>query len=166
MPPLGAIALLVCLSYDAYANAGQSLMFGLRQLGYLIVTTMVSVFTLMFAGNDAWALLCLSFIILALALFHARLIAWPTGIALWYSVAVLYSPSTPKQIFTMPYGLSLDWGVGAGFVDDSAPGRQTADPLKLLKANIAAQLAPWNIFSTSVWPIAACLGLGRKRIEA
>lgn len=67
VPPLGAIALLICLSYDAYANAGQSLAFGLRQLGYIIVTTLVSVFTLMFAGNDAWLLLPLSFIILAVA---------------------------------------------------------------------------------------------------
>ena len=35
VPPLGAIALLICLSYDAYANSGQALAFGLRQLGIL-----------------------------------------------------------------------------------------------------------------------------------
>src|SRR5664279_5327437 len=52
VPPLGAIALLICLSYDAYANSGQALAFGLRQFGYIIVTTLVSVFALMFAGNE------------------------------------------------------------------------------------------------------------------
>jgi multidrug resistance protein MdtO len=57
VPPLGAIALLICLSYDAYANSGQALAFGLRQLGYIIITTGVSVFALMFAGNEAWLLL-------------------------------------------------------------------------------------------------------------
>jgi multidrug resistance protein MdtO len=55
------------LSYDAYANAGQALAFGLRQLGYIIVTTGVSVLALMFAGNEAWLLLPLSFIVIALS---------------------------------------------------------------------------------------------------
>jgi hypothetical protein len=142
VPPLGAIALLVCLSYDAYANAGQSLMFGLRQLGYLIVTTMVSVFTLMFAGNDAWALLCLSFIILALALFHARQIAWPTGIALWYSVAVLYSPSNPEAgIYNALWTVPLIGVLALGSWTIVHLTIKPQDPLKLLKASIAAQLA-------------------------
>ena len=141
VPPFGAIALLICLSYDAYANAGQSLVFGLRQLGYLIVTTMVSVLTLMFAGNDAWLLLSLSFIILALALFHARLIAWPTGIALWYSVAVMYTPSNPdagiyNALWTVPIIGVLAFGSWTVVHLTIKP----QDPLKQLKANIAAQL--------------------------
>ena len=142
LPPLGAIALLVCLSYDAYANAGQSLMFGLRQLGYLIVTTMVSVFTLIFAGNDAWALLCLSFIILALALFHARLIAWPTGIALWYSVAVLYSPSNPESgIYNALWTVPLIGVLALGSWTIVHLTIKPQDPLKLLQASISAHLA-------------------------
>ncbi len=142
VPPLGAIALLVCLSYDAYANAGQSLMFGLRQLGYLIVTTLVSVFTLMFAGNDAWVLLSLSFIILALALFHARLIAWPTGIALWYSVAVLYSPSNPEAgVYNALWTVPLIGVLALGSWTIVHLTIKPQDPLKLLQASIAAQLA-------------------------
>ncbi|MGD0961270.1 MAG: FUSC family protein [Methylomonas sp.] len=142
VPPLGAIALLVCLSYDAYANAGQSLMFGLRQLGYLIVTTMVSVFTLMFAGNDAWMLLSLSFIILALALFHARLIAWPTGIALWYSVAVLYTPSNPEAgVYNALWTVPLIGVLALGSWTIVHLTIKPQDPLKLLLASIAAQLA-------------------------
>ena len=150
VPPLGAIALLICLSYDAYANAGQSLTFGLRQLGYLIVTTLVSVFTLMFAGNDAWALLLpLSFIILAFALFHARLIAWPTGIALWYSVAVLYSPSKPEaSIYNALWNIPIIGVLAIGSWTVVHWAIKPQDPLKLLKESIAAQLAAVeNIFS-------------------
>ncbi|MDD5276591.1 MAG: FUSC family protein [Methylovulum sp.] len=142
VPPLSAIALLICLSYDAYANTGQSLAFGMRQLGYIIVTTLVSVFTLMFAGNDAWLLLPLSFIIIALALFHARLIAWPTGIALWYSVAVLYNPSTPDQaIYNALWNIPIIgvFAIGSWTVVHLTIKPQ--DPLILLKANITAQLA-------------------------
>jgi len=142
VPPLGAIALLICLSYDAYANAGQSLAFGIRQLGYIIVTTAVSVFTLMFAGNDAWLLLPLSFIILALALFHARLIAWPTGIALWYSVAVLYSPSTPEQaIYNALWNIPIIGILAIGSWTVVHLTIKPQDPLKQLQASIAAQLA-------------------------
>ncbi len=142
VPPLGAIALLVCLSYDAYANTGQSLLFGLRQLGYLMVTTLVSVFTLMFAGNDAWLLLSLSFIILALALFHARLIAWPTGVALWYSVAVLYSPSNPEAaIYNALWTMPLIGGLALGTWTVVHWAIKPQDPLQLLQASIAAQLA-------------------------
>ena len=142
VPPFGAIALLVCLSYDAYANAGQSLLFGLRQLGYLIVTTLISVFTLMFAGNDAWLLLSLSFILLALALFHARLIAWPTSIALWYSVAVLYSPSNPEAgIYNALWTVPLIGVLALGTWTVVHLVIKPQDPLKLLQASIAAQLA-------------------------
>lgn len=142
VPPLGAIALLICLSYDAYANAGQSLAFGMRQLGYLIVTTMVSVFTLMFAGNDAWLLLPLSFIIMAIALFHARLTAWPTGIALWYSVAVLYTPSTPDQgIYNALWNIPIIGVLAIGSWTVVHLTIQPQDPLKQLKASIAEQLA-------------------------
>jgi uncharacterized membrane protein YccC len=142
VPPFGAIALLVCLSYDAYANTGQSLLFGIRQLGYLIVTTLISIFTLMFAGNDAWLLLCLSFIILAVALFHSRLIAWPTGIALWYAVAVMYSPTNPEAaiynaLWTIPIIGLLALGTWTLVHLTIKP----QDPLKLLKTNIAAKLA-------------------------
>ena len=142
VPPLGAIALLVCLSYDAYANAGQSLLFGLRQLGYLIVTTLISILTLMFAGNDAWLLLSLSFIILALALFHARLIAWPTGIALWYSVAVLYSPSNPEAgIYNALWTVPLIGVLALGSWTIVHLVIKPQDPLKLLQTSIGAQLA-------------------------
>jgi multidrug resistance protein MdtO len=142
VPPLGAIALLICLSYDAYANAGQSLAFGLHQLGYLIVTTLVSVFALMLAGNDPWLLLSLSFIILALALFHARLIAWPTGIALWYSVAVLYSPSTPDEnIYHALWNIPIIGVLAIGSWTVVHLTIKPQDPLKLLKVSIAEQLA-------------------------
>jgi len=142
VPPLGAISILICLSYDAYANAGQSLAFGMRQLGYLIVTTLVSVLTLMLAGNDPWLLLSLSFIILALALFHARLIAWPTGIALWYSVAVLYSPSTPDEnIYHALWNIPIIGVLGLGTWTVVHLAIKPQDPLKLLKADIATQLA-------------------------
>ena len=142
VPPLGAIALLICLSYDAYANAGQSLAFGLRQLGYIIVTTLVSVFALMLAGNDAWLLLPVSFIIIALALFHARLIAWPTGIALWYSVAVLYSPSAPEQaIYNALWNIPIIGVLAIGSWTVVHLTIKPQDPLKQLKATIAAQLA-------------------------
>jgi multidrug resistance protein MdtO len=142
VPPLGAIALLICLSYDAYANAGQSLAFGLRQLGYIIVTTLVSVFTLMLAGNDAWLLLPLSFIIMAVALFHARLIAWPTGIALWYSVAVLYSPSTPDQaIYNALWNIPIIGVLAIGSWTVVHLTIKPQDPLKQLTSSIAEQLA-------------------------
>lgn len=141
VPPLGAIAILICLSYDAYANAGQSLAFGMRQLGYLIVTTLVSVFTLMLAGNDPWLLLPLSFIILAVALFHARLIAWPTGIALWYSIAVLYNPSTPDEnIYQALWNIPIIGVLAIGTWTVVHLTIKPQDPLKLLKASIAGQL--------------------------
>jgi uncharacterized membrane protein YccC len=142
VPPLGAIALLICLSYDAYANSGQALAFGMRQLGYIIVTTLVSVFTLMFAGNDAWLLLPLSLVIMAVALFHARLIAWPTGIALWYSVAVLYSPSTPDQaIYNALWNIPIIGVLAIGSWTVVHWAIKPQDPRKQLKASIAAQLA-------------------------
>jgi len=142
VPPLGAIALLICLSYDAYANSGQALAFGLRQLGYIIVTTLVSVFALMFAGNEAWLLLPLSFILIALALFHARLIAWPTGIALWYSVAVLYSPSTPEaNIYNALWNIPIIGVLAIGSWTVVHWAIKPQDPLKLLKASIEEQLA-------------------------
>jgi len=150
VPPIGAIALLICLSYDAYANAGQSVLFGLRQLAYLIVTTLISVFTLMFAGNDGWLLLSLSFVILALALFHARLIAWPTGIALWYSIAVLYSPSTPDDnIYHALWNIPIIGVLALGTWTVVHLTIKPQDPRKLLKLSIAAQLAAVeHIFST------------------
>jgi len=149
VPPLGAIAVLICLSYDAYANAGQSLLFGLRQISYLIVTTMVSVLTLMLTGNDAWLLLPLSFVILALALFHARLIAWPTGIALWYSVAVLYGPSNPEAgIYNALWTIPIIGVLALGCWTVVHLTIKPQDPLKLLKASIAEQLAvAGHIFS-------------------
>jgi len=142
VPPFGAIALLICLSYDAYANAGQSLLFGLRQLGYLIVTILLAVFTLMVAGNEAWLLLCLSFIILALALFHARLSAWPTGIALWFAVVVLYSPGTPDEnVYQALWTLPIIGGLALGSWTVVHLTIKPQDPLRLLKAGIVAQLA-------------------------
>ncbi|MGJ0486446.1 MAG: FUSC family protein [Methylomicrobium sp.] len=142
VPPLGAIAILICLSYDAYANSGQSLLFGMRQLGYIIVTTMASVFALMFAGNEAWLLLPLSFIIMAAALFHARLTAWPTGIALWYSVAVLYTPSTPDQaIYNALWNIPIIGVLAIGSWTMVHLTIQPQDPLKQLRASIAGQLA-------------------------
>ncbi|WP_374089519.1 FUSC family protein [Methylomicrobium lacus] len=142
VPPLGAIALLICLSYDAYANAGQSLMFGIRQLGYIIVTTLLSVLTLMLAGNEAWLLLPLSFVIMAAALFHARLTAWPTGIALWYSVAVLYGPSDPEQgVYNALWNIPIIGVLAIGSWTVVHLAIKPQDPLKLLKASIAEQLA-------------------------
>lgn len=141
LPPLGAIAILICLSYDAYANVGQSLAFGLRQLGYLIVTTLVSVFALMLAGNDAWLMLPLSFIILAVSLFHARLIAWPTGIALWYSVSVLYSPNTPDEnIYLALWNIPIIGVLALGSWTVVHLIIKPQNPLKQLKASIAEQL--------------------------
>jgi len=117
-------------------------MFGMRQLGYIIVTTGVSVLTLMLAGNDAWLLLPLSFIIMAAALFHARLTAWPTGIALWYSVAVLYSPSAPDQgIYNALWNIPIIGVLAIGAWTVVHLTIKPQDPLKLLKANIAEQLA-------------------------
>ena len=142
VPPLGAIALLICLSYDAYANSGQALAFGLRQFGYIIVTTLVSVFALMFAGNEPWLLLPLSLIIIALALFHARLIAWPTGIALWYSVAVLYSPSTPEaSIYNALWNIPIIGVLAIGSWTVVHWAIKPQDPRKLLKESIAVQLS-------------------------
>jgi multidrug resistance protein MdtO len=142
VPPLGAIALLICLSYDAYANAGQSLLFGIRQLSYIIVTTLLSVLTLMLVGNEVWLLLPLSFVIMAAALFHARLTAWPTGIALWYSVAVLYSPSDPEQgIYNALWNIPIIGVLAIGSWTVVHLTIKPQDPLKLLKASIAEQLA-------------------------
>lgn len=142
LPPLGAIALLICLSYDPYANAGQSLAFGLRQLGYILFTTLISVFALVLAGNEAWLLLPVSFIILALALFHARLIAWPTGIALWYSVAVLYSPSAPDEaVYNALWNIPIIGVLAIGSWTVVHLTVKPQDPFKQLKASIAEQLA-------------------------
>ncbi len=105
VPPLGALAILISLSYDAYANAGQSLAFGLRQLFYLIVTVIMSVLTLMLAGNDGWLVLTLSFMIMALALFHARLIAWPTGLRCGIRLQCYITRARPTQTFTKPCGI-------------------------------------------------------------
>jgi multidrug resistance protein MdtO len=141
VPPLGAIALLICLSYDAYANSGQALAFGLRQFGYIIVTTLVSLFALMFAGNEPWLLLPLSLIIIALALFHARLIAWPTGIALWYSVAVLYCPNTPEaSIYNALWNIPIIGVLAIGSWTVVHWAIKPQDPRKLIKESIAAQL--------------------------
>ncbi len=96
----------------------------------------------MFAGNDAWLLLPLSFIIMAIALFHARLIAWPTGIALWYSVAVLYSPSTPDQaIYNALWNIPIIGVLAIGSWTVVHLTIKPQDPLKQLKASIAEQLA-------------------------
>lgn len=142
VPALGALAILISLSYDAYANAGQSLAFGLRQLFYLIVTVIMSVLTLMLAGNDGWLVLSLSFMIMALALFHARLIAWPTGIALWYSIAVLYSPSmTDANIYQALWNIPIIGGLGLGTWTLVHLSIKPQDPRQLLTAGIAAQLA-------------------------
>ena len=142
MPPLGALAILVSLSYDPYANAGQSLAFGVRQLGFLIVTTLASVFALIVSGNDAWLLLPLSFLIMAIALFHARLIAWPTGIALWYSIAVLYSPASPDEnIYHALWNIPIIGVLAIGAWTVTHLTIKPQDPLKLLRANICEQLA-------------------------
>ncbi|MFA5983459.1 MAG: FUSC family protein [Methylococcaceae bacterium] len=142
VPPLGAIAILICLSYDAYANSGQALEFGLRQFGYITVTTLVSILTLMFAGNEPWLLLPLSLIIIALALFHARLIAWPTGIALWYSVAVLYSPSTPEaSIYNALWNIPIIGVLAIGSWTVVHWAIKPQDPRKLLSDSIALQLS-------------------------
>lgn len=142
VPPLGALSILVCLSYDAYANAGQSLAFGLRQLYYLFITVLVSVLTLMLAGNEPWLLLSLSFVIMALALFHARLIAWPTGIALWYSIPVLYSPTTPDQnIYQALWNIPIIGVLGLGTWTLVHLSIKPQDPRRLLTDGIAEQLS-------------------------
>jgi len=106
------------------------------------VTTLVSVFTLMLAGNDAWLLLPLSFIILAAALFHARLIAWPTGIALWYSIAVLYSPSMPDEaIYQALWNIPIIGVLAIGSWTVVHLTIKPQDPLKQLKVSIAEQMA-------------------------
>ncbi|MDT4328290.1 MULTISPECIES: FUSC family protein [unclassified Methylomonas] len=141
VPPLGALSLLVCLSYDAYANAGQSLAFGLRQLFYLFVTVLISVLALMLAGNDPWLMLSLSFAIMALALFHARLIAWPTGIALWYSIPVLYSPTTPDEnLYHALWNIPVIGVLGLGSWTLVHLSIAPRDPRTLLIAGIADQL--------------------------
>lgn len=141
VPPLGALSLLVCLSYDAYANAGQSLAFGLRQLFYLFVTVLISVLALMLAGNDPWLMLSLSFAIMALALFHARLIAWPTGIALWYSIPVIYSPTTPDEnLYHALWNIPLIGVLGLGSWTLVHLSIAPQDPRTLLSAGIADQL--------------------------
>lgn len=106
------------------------------------MTTLVSVFTLMLAGNDAWLLLPLSFIILAAALFHARLIAWPTGIALWYSIAVLYSPSMPDEaIYQALWNIPIIGVLAIGSWTVVHLTIKPQDPLKQLKVSIAEQMA-------------------------
>jgi hypothetical protein len=103
---------------------------------------LVSVFTLMLAGNDAWLLLPLSFIILAAALFHARLIAWPTGIALWYSIAVLYSPSMPDEaIYQALWNIPIIGVLAIGSWTVVHLTIKPQDPLKQLKVSIAEQMA-------------------------
>lgn len=142
VPPLGALSMLVSLSYDAYANAGQSLAFGLRQLFFLFITVLVSVLALMVAGNDAWLMLSLSFVIMALALFHARLIAWPTGMALWYAIAVLYSPSTPDEnIYHALWNIPIIGGLGLGTWTLVHLSIRPQDPRQLLAAGMAERLA-------------------------
>lgn len=142
VPPLGALSILVCLSYDAYANAGQSLAFGLRQLYYLFVTVLISVLTLVLAGNDPWLLLSLSFVIMALALFHARLIAWPTGIALWYSIPVLYNPEAPAAaIHSALWNIPIVGVLGLGTWTLVHLSIKPQDPRRLLFAAMAEQLA-------------------------
>ncbi|MGJ0428641.1 FUSC family protein [Methylobacter sp.] len=142
VPPLGALSILVSLSYDAYANAGQSLVFGLRQLSFLFITVLVSILALMVAGNDAWLMLSLSFVIIALALFHARLIAWPTGIALWYAIAVLYSPSTPDEnIYHALWNIPIIGGLGLGTWTLVHLSIKPQDPRQLLADGMAEQLA-------------------------
>jgi multidrug resistance protein MdtO len=149
VPPLGALAILVSLSYDAYANAGQSLAFGLRQLFYLFITVLVSVLAVMLAGNDGWLMLSLSFVIMALALFHARLIAWPTGIALWYAIPVLYSPGTPDEnIYHALWNIPIIGGLGLGTWTLVHLSIRPQDPRQLLVAGMAEQLgAAEAIFS-------------------
>ncbi|MGZ5052639.1 MAG: FUSC family protein [Methylobacter sp.] len=142
VPPLGALSILVSLSYDAYANAGQSLAFGLRQLFFLFITVLISVLALMVAGNDGWLMLSLSFVVMALALFHARLIAWPTGIALWYAIAVLYSPSTPQEnIYHALWNIPIIGGLGLGTWTLVHLSIRPQDPGRLLAIGMAEQLA-------------------------
>lgn len=142
VPPLGALSILVCLSYDAYANAGQSLAFGLRQLYYLFVTVLIAVLALVLAGNDPWLLLTLSFAIMALALFHARLIAWPTGIALWYSIPVLYNPEAPAAaIHSALWNIPIIGVLGLGTWTLVHLSIKPQDPRQLLAAGIAEELA-------------------------
>lgn len=142
IPPLGALSILVCLSYDAYANAGQSLAFGLRQLYYLFVTVLIAVLTLVLAGNDPWLLLSLSFVVMALALFHARLIAWPTGIALWYSIPVLYSPAAPDAaIHSALWNIPIIGVLGLGTWTLVHLSIKPQDPRRLLVAGLAEELA-------------------------
>ncbi|QFY41476.1 FUSC family protein [Candidatus Methylospira mobilis] len=142
MPPLAAIAITLSLGYSPYANAGESLAFGLRQFGYVIITVAVSVFALAFAGNAPWLFLPLSLMIIALSLFHARLIAWPTGIAIWYGAAVLYSPTTPDaDIYRALWFLPVMGGLAIGIWTLVQLTVKPQDPLKLLTLSLAGQLS-------------------------
>ena len=142
LPPLAAIAITISLGYNPRANAGQSLAFGMRQFGYVIVTAAVSVFALVFAGDEPWLLLPLSFVIMALALFHARLIGWPTGIATWYAAAVLYSPTTPDEnIYRALWNIPVMGLLGIGIWTLVQLTIKPQDPLKLLTRSIAEQLS-------------------------
>lgn len=142
LPPLGAIAILVCLSYNPYANTGESLIFGMRQFGYVCLSVLIGILALMLAGNEPWLMLPLAFAILAMALFHARLIAWPTGIALWFSIPVLYSPSTPDaSIYNALWNIPIIGILAIGTWTIVHLAIKPQDPLRLLTAGITAQMA-------------------------
>jgi multidrug resistance protein MdtO len=142
MPPLAAIGITLSLGYSPYANAGESLAFGMRQLGYVIVTTSLSLFSLVLAGHEGWLLLPWSFALIALALFHARLIAWPTGIAIWYAAAVLYNPTNPDaNIYHALWNIPIMGGLAIGIWTIAQLTIKPQDPLKLLTGSIAGQLS-------------------------
>lgn len=142
IPPLAALAIALSMNYSPYLNAGQSLSLGMRQFGYTIVTALVSVCALIFAGDAPWLLLPLSFIIMALALFHARLIAWPTAIALLYATSALYSPSTPNDnIHNALWNIPIIGVLAIGTWTLVQLTIKPQDPLKLLTHSIAEQLA-------------------------
>ncbi|MEC4749437.1 FUSC family protein [Methylomicrobium sp. Wu6] len=140
--PLAPIAIALSMNCDPYLNAGQSLTLGVRQFGYVIVTAFVSVGALIFAGDAPWLLLPLSFTIMALALFHARLIAWPTSIALLYATSVLYSPSTPADnIYSALWNIPIIGILAIGTWTLVQLSIKPQDPLKLLTFSIAEQLS-------------------------
>lgn len=142
VPPLASIAIAISMGYDPYLNAGQSLILGARQFWYIIVTALLAVCALIFAGDAPWLLLPLSFIIIALGLFHARLIAWPTGIALWYATSVLYSPSTPDDdIYNALWNIPIVGVLAIGTWTLVQLTVKPQDPLRLLTGDIARQLA-------------------------
>ena len=142
MPPLAAIAITLSIGYSPYANAGESLAFGLRQFGYVIVTVVVAVLALVFASNNPWLLLPLSLAIIMLSLFHARLIAWPTGIAVWFGAAVLYSPSTPEaDVYRALWFIPVMGGLAIGIWTLVQLTVKPQDPLALLRRSIAARLS-------------------------